>query len=194
MKQLQKDFAAFLAKMAVIGAYEKRDDPSIKSVADAIDKIATAFDMARAMAIGNTGDAQSLLLLVPSAGIVRLAGAYNNPGNTTSGRDYDTPAVADATLGTSAVRVLVARHNSAAAASATPTTRSRLGQPIVNNSSSAATISTVAALAAAFGSNKTGTGSYLGYGLYESIVCNALLTDDQCRKVELYLAGYYGLL
>ena len=44
MKQLQKDFAAFLAKMAVIGAYEKRDDPSIKSVADAIDKIATAFD------------------------------------------------------------------------------------------------------------------------------------------------------
>ena len=149
---------------------------------------------ARAMAIGNTGDAQSLLLLVPSAGIVRLAGAYNNPGNTTSGRDYDTPAVADATLGTSAVRVLVARHNSAAAASATPTTRSRLGQPIVNNSSSAATISTVAALAAAFGSNKTGTGSYLGYGLYESIVCNALLTDDQVRKIELYLAGYYGLL
>lgn len=52
MKQLQKDFGAFRAKLAalaVIGLassvlYEKRDDPSIKSVADAIDKIATAFD------------------------------------------------------------------------------------------------------------------------------------------------------
>ena len=52
MKQLQKDFGAFRAKLAalaVIGMassvlYEKRDDPSIKSVADAIDKIATAFD------------------------------------------------------------------------------------------------------------------------------------------------------
>jgi len=52
MKQLQKDFGAFRAKLAalaVIGLassvlYEKRDDPSINSVADAIDKIATAFD------------------------------------------------------------------------------------------------------------------------------------------------------
>ena len=52
MKQLQKDFGAFRAKLAALAAiglassvlYEKRDDPSIKSVADAIDKIATAFD------------------------------------------------------------------------------------------------------------------------------------------------------
>lgn len=37
-------FAAFKAKAAEFAAYEKRDEPSIKSVADALDKIATAFD------------------------------------------------------------------------------------------------------------------------------------------------------
>lgn len=36
--------AAFAAKAQAAGAYEKREDPSIKSVADALDKIGTAFD------------------------------------------------------------------------------------------------------------------------------------------------------
>ncbi len=36
--------AAFTAKAQALGAYEKREDPSVKSVADALDKIATAFD------------------------------------------------------------------------------------------------------------------------------------------------------
>jgi HK97 family phage major capsid protein len=36
--------AALHSKMDAIGVYEKREDPSIKSVADAIDKIATAFE------------------------------------------------------------------------------------------------------------------------------------------------------
>lgn len=37
-------FAAFSAKADAFALYEKREDPSIKSVADALDKIATAFD------------------------------------------------------------------------------------------------------------------------------------------------------
>jgi HK97 family phage major capsid protein len=37
-------FAAFQAKAAAFAIYEKREEPTIKSVADAIDKIATAFD------------------------------------------------------------------------------------------------------------------------------------------------------
>lgn len=37
-------FAAFQQKLAVASVYEKREEPSIKSVADALDKIATAFD------------------------------------------------------------------------------------------------------------------------------------------------------
>lgn len=37
-------FAAFQERTAMAGTYEKREDPSLKSVADAIDKIATAFD------------------------------------------------------------------------------------------------------------------------------------------------------
>ena len=36
--------AAFAAKAEAFNGYEKREDPSIKSVADALDKIATAFD------------------------------------------------------------------------------------------------------------------------------------------------------
>lgn len=36
--------AAFTAKAQAVGAYEKREEPSVKSVADALDKIATAFD------------------------------------------------------------------------------------------------------------------------------------------------------
>ena len=36
--------AAFTAKAQAVGAYEKREDPTIKSVSDALDKIATAFD------------------------------------------------------------------------------------------------------------------------------------------------------
>lgn len=36
--------AAFQAKAGAIGFYEKREEPSIKSVSDALDKIATAFD------------------------------------------------------------------------------------------------------------------------------------------------------
>lgn len=37
-------FAAFQSKAGAIPCYEKRDEPSIKSVADAIEKIGTAFD------------------------------------------------------------------------------------------------------------------------------------------------------
>lgn len=36
--------AALHSKIAAVGTYEKREDPSIKSVADSLDKIATAFD------------------------------------------------------------------------------------------------------------------------------------------------------
>ena len=37
-------FAAFQDKVAASAAYEKREDPTLKSVADALDKINTAFD------------------------------------------------------------------------------------------------------------------------------------------------------
>ena len=42
--QMAAHMAAFAAKVAAVGAYEKREDPSIKSVADALDKIGAAFD------------------------------------------------------------------------------------------------------------------------------------------------------
>lgn len=44
MAVMASHFAAFHAKAAAFPAYEMRDEPSIKSVADALDKIATAFD------------------------------------------------------------------------------------------------------------------------------------------------------
>lgn len=44
MSVMDKHFHAFMAKLSAVGIYEKREDPSVKSVADALDKIATAFD------------------------------------------------------------------------------------------------------------------------------------------------------
>lgn len=50
MNQMHRDFGAFRAKLlamagiGLVGVLELREDPSIKSVAEAIDKIATAFD------------------------------------------------------------------------------------------------------------------------------------------------------
>jgi HK97 family phage major capsid protein len=44
MAVMAAHMAAFAAKAQAVGAYEKRDEPSVKSVADALDKIATAFD------------------------------------------------------------------------------------------------------------------------------------------------------
>ena len=42
--RMAADFAVLKSKLDAVGVYEKREDPSIKSVADAIDKIATAFE------------------------------------------------------------------------------------------------------------------------------------------------------
>ena len=44
MKAMHRDFAAFLARLSSIPVYEMREEPSVKSVGEAIDKIATAFD------------------------------------------------------------------------------------------------------------------------------------------------------
>jgi len=44
MSVMDKHFNAFMAKLSAVGIYEKREDPSVKSVADALDKIATAFE------------------------------------------------------------------------------------------------------------------------------------------------------
>lgn len=42
--RMAADHAAFQAKARAAGVYERRDEPSIKTVSEAIDKIATAFD------------------------------------------------------------------------------------------------------------------------------------------------------
>lgn len=42
--KMAADHAAFKNKLNATGVYERRDEPSVKSVADALDKIATAFD------------------------------------------------------------------------------------------------------------------------------------------------------
>lgn len=119
---------------------------------------------------------------------------YYNPNNTASSRPVELSGTGTTIYSASAPRILTVRHDSTAANTATPTTRSRLGTPKTANNVSNATISTIAAGAACFGAIPGGTAAYLSYGLYEWMICNALLTDDQCRTVECYLAGYYGLL
>lgn len=124
-------------------------------------------------------------------GTTRPAWRYYNPASTLSSRSVDT---ANAVYASSVPTINVGRHDSAASASTTPIVRSRLGQPVTTNSSSSSTVSTISAYGVGCFAARTGTSGYTAGGLYERIVCNALLTDDQCRKIELYLAGYYGLL
>jgi HK97 family phage major capsid protein len=44
MKAMHRDFAAFLARLSSFAAYEKREEPSLKTVTEALDKIGAAFD------------------------------------------------------------------------------------------------------------------------------------------------------
>lgn len=44
MKAMHRDFAAFLARLSALPVYEMREEPSLKSVGEALDKIGTAFD------------------------------------------------------------------------------------------------------------------------------------------------------
>lgn len=44
MKAMHRDFAAFLARLSALPMYEMREEPSLKSVGEALDKIATTFD------------------------------------------------------------------------------------------------------------------------------------------------------
>ncbi len=144
------------------------------------------------MSIGNAADARSVQITT-ATGLTRPNPRYNNPGSTISSRNVETSSD-DTSWTLSTPKIWSVRHDSTAAASATPITRSRLEQPVTANGSSLATVSTLALQAVGLFGTKAGTGGYLSVGLYEMFVCNALLTDDQVRRAELYLAGYYGLL
>ena len=142
---------------------------------------------------GNPGAALSINT-VTAASQTRPIQRYENPGGSVSSRYVDTAdAVSDARFASSAPSIFVTRHSSTLTASTTPVTRCRLGTPQSSNQTSAATVSTVQG-GAGIGSRNGGGSAFLAFGFYERIVCNALLTDDECRKVELYLAGYYGIV
>lgn len=44
MKAMHRDFAAFLARLSGLAVYEMREEPNLKSVGEALDKIATTFE------------------------------------------------------------------------------------------------------------------------------------------------------
>lgn len=102
-------FAAFQAKAAAAGVYEKREEPSIKSVADALDKIATTFDEykktndSRIAAIKegkSTSDMDAKLARMDEAinalneqkgRLEQLEKRLSRPGSTGGGDDRATP-------------------------------------------------------------------------------------------------------
>lgn len=148
----------------------------------------------RYLVLGNiSGDALSFAVAAANSAMSDPVAYYTNTSGNLSYRAVES-SISTTVYTSSTPRIMCVRHNSAASASATPLTRSRLGVVSSSNVASGATISTIAQLATAFGATKGAAGSFLNFGLYECFICNALLTDDQCRKVELYLAGYYGLL
>lgn len=157
--------------------------------------VANPSSGARYLSMGNvSSDAKSFVISTGNSTLVDPVAYYTNPASSISYRAIETNALTTTVYTSSAPRIMCARHNSAASASATPITRSRLGVVATTNNGSSATVNTIDQLATAFGATKGGAGSFLNFGLYECFICNALLTDDQCRKVELYLAGYYGLV
>lgn len=173
-----------------IAAFGALTDATFFHVTRSIAATATA---GRIFIVGNTVDAQALCVLTPGSSQSRPVATYANPGSTFTTRSVDASA-ADAKYAGTAPIVWSVAFDHAAAASAALSTRARLGEPVSTNSASNATQSTIANLGSAFGATKAGAAAYQAFTWAETIVCSAVLTIDQRRVVEDYLAGYYGLV
>ena len=147
----------------------------------------------RIFSIGNTNIAQSLTVSPTSGSDARPTFTFTNPSGSLTARRVDV-AANQAFYSTNSIAIWDASFDSGAAAAGAFSARSRLGEPSVSNSSSAATQASAVGQASAFAARPDGLSTYLRYTLAELIIADAVHSMDQRRKVELYLAGYYGLL
>lgn len=113
---------------------------------------------------------------------------YSNPGSTFTTWGLGTSEGAAISLAKPTILACAQSVQTNVAAG-----RSRLGS-VGSQSATSATASTIVAAAFGIGAQANGLSVYLNFTFAELIICSAVLTADQMRKVELYLAGYYGLL
>lgn len=151
--------------------------------------VATPAATAYLLGFGSTSTAQSVQVICYSTtGNTRAQ--YANPGGTASSWQH-TPAQSDA----SAARPCILAYSGTLAngGSTVWEGRGRLGSTggAVTNAS---TGSTLANQIFCMGANTTGGAAFASFTFGELMICNAALTTEQMRRVELYLAGYYGLL
>lgn len=144
----------------------------------------------RMLSIGNTSIAQSYLTYIGSSN--RWFSRYTNPPTFDTTLTVDN-AASGPFAATSNPYIWVTSFDSAVSAANALTGRGRLGV-LSSAQGSNATQASVVGQATALFAVPAGTSSYIGITLAELIICSAALTADQMRKVELYLAGYYGLL
>lgn len=145
----------------------------------------------RYFVIGNNGSAESIQIQNTASNGRPLFAYERAVGNITTRRfDNGVPA------STGDIRIYAATVDCAAAAASSIVTRCRLRaintSNIVNGSGTGVAISSTHN--AVLGANNTSTTYFGSFTLAEFIVCNSVHSMDQMRKIELYLAGYYGLL
>lgn len=152
-----------------------------------------AHTTGRIFGIGNTNIAQSLTASPTSAGDARPSGVYTNPSGSSTTRRVDVSANEPEYFAAKPIIWSVGFDSTAAAASAIRT-NGRLAEVSVSNAASAATQAAIVGQATALFARPDGLATYLAMTLSELIVADAFHTNEQMLAVNMYLAGYYGVL
>jgi hypothetical protein len=147
----------------------------------------------RFFAIGASGTANSLIAIAVGSGFNAPSALYANPGGVFTSRRCDAAAGTQAFYASAVPVVWSFTYDAAAAAANAFAVRTRLATVVASNAGSLATPANVGALIAAFG-GESGTSSYEGFTMSECIVADAIHSTDTMRRIELYLAGYHGIL
>jgi hypothetical protein len=144
----------------------------------------------RYFSIGNSGTAETTQLQNTSASKIPRASYERAIGNITV-RAMDTDAVPTV----NDVRIFSYSISPTTSATSSIVTRARLGTPVTTNTTAGSgTGVALLATGTAVGSNTPSNNSFSSFTFAEMILASSVHTLDQMRKIELYLAGYYGLL
>lgn len=145
----------------------------------------------RYFVIGNSGAAESMQIQnTGSDGRPRVA--YERSVGNVTARYFDSVVAASGSL----VRVYAGTVDAPAAAVSSVATRARLGTPQTSliSTGSGTGVAISSTHNAVLGANTTGAANFASFTLAEMILANAVHSMEQQRRIELYLAGYYGLL
>jgi hypothetical protein len=150
--------------------------------------MATPGVTAQPLSIGNSSDAQSVRI---TQGVTaNLSVLYSNPAATNSAW---VMTATQADQAANAPRIYSWSGTLANGGATVWDGRGRLGL-VGAAGTNASTGSTLANQQMCLGAAKAGTSAYAAFTFGELMICNAALTSEQMLAVNMYLAGYYGVL